>query len=355
MADIPPSPESSFRERPLLALFPPAAAAEPRTSTRVQPQPSPARDHERAYGLSEAPFTQHIDLRFLYVSAEHERVMQELLAAVRRRDGLVTLTGSAGTGKTLLSRAVVDRLDRRTLTSVVTDPVQTIEGLLSIVLANFGVISSGALWRAMEPGRREKLDAALHDFLHSLAPLEAVALLWIDDVERFPDEILQELVALVGGHVKARRLQLVLSGGDSLEQVLGRLDLDAAVGGISTRLTLGPLTEQEIEPYVLRRLDVAGSSHHVSFDDAVSPRVIRLTGGIPAAINALCDRALEFAYVEGVAEIDRDVIDQAADSLDGRAGGRRRWTDAIVLFLVIVVSSATGGSLAALLLRQRVA
>jgi general secretion pathway protein A len=354
--DVPSSPDSSFRQRPLLALFPPVGTADAAPSSRpVQTHATPARDHERAFGLTEAPFAAHADPRFLFPSAEHERATNALLEAVRRRDGVVIVTGAPGCGKTLLSRTILERMDRRTLTSIVADPVRTIEELLSIVLAGFGVISSVALWRANEAGRREKLETALHDFLFSLTPLQAFGVLWIDDIDRFAPALLRELVAVIGGHVKEHRLQLVLVGDNGVDHTLGLFDVDTLAGGVPSRVTVGPLSADEITPYVLHRLDVAGSSRHVSFDDAAAARVRALTGGVPASVNALCDRALEIGHAEGVAELDAAVLEQAAEQLGLGTGTRRRWTDAVIVLLVIVVFSAAGGSAAALLFRQRVA
>jgi general secretion pathway protein A len=353
VSDTPESQESSFRTRPLLALFPPAGTATPRQSAHSVPA-TPARAQERAYGLDEQPFAQSADPRFRYASAEHERITEELLATVRRRDGLVVLSGADGTGKTLFSRTVSERLDRRVLTSVLLEPPKSFEELLSVILANFGVISDVARERAMEPGRREKLVAALHDFLHSLTPLDAFAVLWIDDADQFPDRLLNQLIAVVGGHVAAHQLQLVLAGGSGIDALLERIAPDSTLGGIATRLTLGPLNEDEIAPYIFHRLDVAGSSRHVSFDETVSPRVMRLTGGVPAAVNALCDRALEVGYVEGVAEIDASVIERAAESLDLPADDTR-WTDMLLTVAVSVCGAITGGSIAAFLLHHRVA
>lgn len=355
MIDVPSPSDSSFRQRPLLALFPPAGSADAVPLTRpVHTHATPPRDHERAFGLTEAPFAPHPDPRFLFPSTEHERATDALLEAGRRRDGVVAVSGAPGCGKTLLGRTFLQRADRRTLFALVADPVRTIEELLSIVLAGFGVISSVALWRANEAGRRDKLEATLHDFLFSLTPLQAFAVLWIDDVDRFAPALLGELIATIGTHVKEHRLQLVLVGSDEIDRALAPLNLDTLAGGVSSRVTIGPLAENEITPYILHRLDVAGSSRHVSFDDDVSPRVRVLTDGVPATVNALCDRALEIGYGEGVTEIDRTVIDQAAEQLGLGSGARRRWTHAAVILLVIVVFGAVGGSAAAFLLRERV-
>ena len=64
-----------------------------------------------------------------------------LVAGIRRREGLIVLTGEIGTGKTTLCRSALQQLDRRTFASFVPDPFVSREDLLKMLLVDFGVIS----------------------------------------------------------------------------------------------------------------------------------------------------------------------------------------------------------------------
>jgi type II secretory pathway predicted ATPase ExeA len=70
--------------------------------------------YEPFYGLGEKPFSLSTDPRFLYKSASHTPVFEDVLAGIRRREGLVVLTGEIGMGKTTLCRSVLAALDRKT-------------------------------------------------------------------------------------------------------------------------------------------------------------------------------------------------------------------------------------------------
>ena len=63
--------------------------------------------YEPYYGLREKPFSLSTDPRFLYRSGAHSPVLQDLPAAIRRREGLMVLTGDIGMGKTTLCRSVL--------------------------------------------------------------------------------------------------------------------------------------------------------------------------------------------------------------------------------------------------------
>ena len=61
--------------------------------------------------------------------------------ALERREPLVVVTGEIGTGKTLLCRSVVQKLERRTFLSIIHDPMLERDDLLKQMLQDFGVIS----------------------------------------------------------------------------------------------------------------------------------------------------------------------------------------------------------------------
>ena len=66
-------------------------------------------------------------------------VFDALRAGIRRREGIIVLTGEPGTGKTTLCRSVLEALDRKTFCAFVPDPFVSREDLLKMLLIEFGV------------------------------------------------------------------------------------------------------------------------------------------------------------------------------------------------------------------------
>jgi hypothetical protein len=108
---------------------------------------SGALTYEPFYGLKAKPFSLSTDPRSLYKSPAHSAVLDDLLSAIRRREGIIVLTGEMGTGKTTLCRAALYQLDRKTFTTFVPDPHLSREDLLRMLLVDFGEVSVDDLRR----------------------------------------------------------------------------------------------------------------------------------------------------------------------------------------------------------------
>ena len=380
------SPDGTPR-RALLDLFPPAAgqsarAAPPPAAPARQPAPpilqpvaSPLRPqpprrpsladaivpaeeitYETFYGLSEKPFTLSSDPKFLYHSNAHDRVAQELLSAIRRRDAGVIITGETGVGKTTLCRAVMDQLDRRTLTSFVSDPFVSIEDLVKTVLVDFGVISyadlaSGRLAHAS----LHDLTAALKEFLQSLAALEAFAVVLIDEAHKLPADAIEQVRVLSDMGATQGLMQVVLVGQPKLLQVLNRASVRPLAERASVRETLEPLADDEIPGYILHRLAVAGTPARIEFADASFDRLYELSAGVPRVINLLCDRVLTLGYHASASVIDVTIVDRAAQELDIEAPetGAARAIRIALNVAVLVALMFVGVAAAAFVFRDR--
>src|SRR5439155_15052039 len=71
------------------------------------------------YQLKRAPFQLTPDPAFFFVSASHHAALDALAAGIATRQGLVTLTGVKGVGKTTLVHAYLARVAPPQLTTIV--------------------------------------------------------------------------------------------------------------------------------------------------------------------------------------------------------------------------------------------
>jgi type II secretory pathway predicted ATPase ExeA len=277
--------------------------------------------YEAFYGLTEQPFALSTDPRFLYMSGSHRRAYEELLTGLRRREGLLLLTGETGTGKTTLCRAVLGALGPRTFSAIVLNPYMSASEVLRVILRDFGLVTRdeirrGAFARADTP---QLLDT-LESFLQSLIPLNSYAVLVIDEAQSLSAEVLDRIRMLGSFEQDGQRLlQIVLGGQPGLLDTLQTESLRALNERITRRTALLPLRTEEIEGYIAHRLTVAGRPDAVRFDAEALWLVANLSRGLPRRVNLLCDRALEAGRTEQTTTIGPALVKRAAQAVAGAA------------------------------------
>jgi general secretion pathway protein A len=288
----------------------------------VQPVPSTDQDaplYEAFYGLREQPFALSTDPRFLFMGASHRRAYDELLTGLRRREGLLLLTGETGTGKTTLCRAVLDGLGPRTFSALILNPYMSATEVLRVILRDFGLVSReeirrGAFARADTPTLLDTLES----FLVSLVPLNSYAVVVIDEAQSLAPEVLDQ-VRMLGAYEQdgQRLVQIVLVGQPGLLATVQTEQLRALNERITRRAALAPLPPSEIEGYVRHRLAVAGRGDAVIFDADALSLLTKLSRGLPRRVNLLCDRALEEGRGERATVIGAELIKRAARAVAG--------------------------------------
>jgi len=274
-----------------------------------EPRPS-GLTYEPFYGLREKPFSLTSDSRFFYQSRSHAPAFDDLLNAIRRRESLNVLTGDIGTGKTTLCRAVLESLDRKTFSAFVPDPFASREELLKVLLTDFGVasvddVTSGRLRGAT----RTELSYLLYEFLSTLTPLQACAVVFIDEAQNLSQQLLEEVRILSDAD---GQLQIVLVGQLELRERLKLPEMRQLDQRVSVHCRLQPLDLAGVAGYISHRLHVAGgSSDRVRFTGEAVEAIYLLSGGVPRIINRLCDRALRYGYSKREAEIDAGIVQDA--------------------------------------------
>jgi type II secretory pathway predicted ATPase ExeA len=277
------------------------------------------KGYEVFFGFREPPFSIAPDTRFLFDGASHAAAREQVAHALERREPLVVVTGEIGTGKTLLCRSVVEKLERRTFLSIIHDPMLERDELLKQMLQDFGVISKDRT--RLAPTTRHELVHALQEFLLALVPLHAHAVLVIDEAQHLQPDVMEQLRLVSNVHDAAGTLlQIVLVGQPSLDAVLSRPELRQLKQRVSRHVRLEPLGIAELSQYIDHRLAVArngaASSHGaVTFAPEALSAIWRLSGGTPRVINLLCDRALEAAYEKQAHSVGGPLVDAAAAEL----------------------------------------
>jgi len=249
------------------------------------------------YGFREAPFNITPDPRFLFFSDKHREAFNHVLFGIRERKGFIQITGEVGAGKTTVCRAILTELGPTYKTALILNPMVTATQLMRTVLAELG----------LEPRKLDRtayLEILNRYLLEQAAEGHDVVLL-IDEAQDLDPDLLEQVRLLSNLETDQRKLlQIVLIGQPELRDKLNQKGLRQ-------------LHRFETERYIAHRLRVAGADGRPSFSRWAMRKVHGYSHGVPRLINAVCDKALLYGYVNGTYDLKSRAIGQAIRELEG--------------------------------------
>lgn len=222
-------------------------------------------------------------------------VLDGLVQAALAHDSIVTVTGDAGCGKTMLSQMLAKRLRVAGFDLVyIPQPVYGPQGILDFLLTawklDLGPERSAVqsihaeLLSRQQQGRRV---VVLIDEAHGMRPDTLVALAQLADVPNSTHTL----------------MQLVLFGQPSLQQLLALPSLQALQDKLLYRFALAGWSEVDTRAYVEHRLRTAGWRGGALFHPQALTALIQAAAGHVRHLHVLADKALLAAYAEGAHEV----------------------------------------------------
>jgi len=260
--------------------------------------------YEAFYGLKERPFNKTPDPRFLYQSKKHAEALARLQMAVEDQD-IVLLTGEIGSGKTTLSRALIDSMGDAFRAVLIINPRLSPSQLLRTVALRLGMDEA----TKHKHGLLDGINARLYE-LYEAGTRPALI---IDEAQLIPGKATFEEIRLLTNFQLDDRnlLALVLIGQTELRDRLDRKQYKALRQRIGMSFHLGPLDEAETREYVAYRLKVAGRESPL-FDDGALATLYAHSEGIPRRINVIAGNALLEGFGRGAEMIGAEIIEDVA-------------------------------------------
>ncbi|BAU47951.1 peptidoglycan-binding protein [Sulfurifustis variabilis] len=292
------------------------------------------------FGLRENPFALPPDPRYLYLSLRHQEALAHLMYGITQAGGFVQLTGEVGTGKTMMIRALLERLPENVDVALILYPFLSVEEFVTAILDEF---------RIPRPERPESLKVlidALNRFLIENHGKGRRTVLIIDEAQKLSREVLEQIRLLTNLETtKEKLLQILLVGQPELDHVLAQPDLRQLAQRITARYNLKSLLPKETAEYVIHRLRVAGAKQPIFTRSAIA-LLHRLSGGTPRLINVICDRALLGAYGLGRNVVTSAMVRRGAQEI-GRAAPRRYAIAAGIAAIALLAAGLGGWQLSA--------
>ncbi|HSX81489.1 MAG TPA: AAA family ATPase [Candidatus Saccharimonadia bacterium] len=262
----------------------------------------------RFFNLRESPFNLTPDPRFLFLSAQHEEALTHLLYGIYERKGFIEITGEVGTGKTVLCRALLERLDKTVSTALIFNSYLTKMELLQAITDEFG----------LQPGETTSkgyIDV-LNEYLLNEFAAGHNAVVVIDEAQNLEPTVLEQLRMLSNLETeRVKLLQIILVGQPELHTKLATLQMRQLEQRIAVRFHIHELTRTETEQYLTHRMSVAGAAHTVIWSRRALRLIHHYTGGIPRRINLLCDRVLMTAFVRETHRVSAAIVRRSVQEL----------------------------------------
>jgi general secretion pathway protein A len=289
------------------------------------------------FRLQREPFSIAPDPHFLFMSEAHREALAHLLYGLSGGGGFVLLTGEIGAGKTTVCRCFLDQVPADCDVAYVFNPKLSVVELLQTICDEFHVeVPAGTTIK-------DYVDPLNQFLLRSHASGRHCVLI-IDEAQSLSSEVLEQLRLLTNLETAERKLlQIVLIGQPELRPMLARPELEQLAQRVMARYHLPALSERETADYIRHRLAVAGLSGEMPFDDRALRRIHQLCSGVPRRINLLAGRALLGGYASGHAQIDRRIVERAAQEVfdtPRTRNPRQGWAIAGLAALGIVLAGA---------------
>lgn len=258
----------------------------------------------KALGLTKEPFSTSPDPQFFYHSTSHDTALKRLEIAIRLRRGLSLVLGDVGTGKTTLSRTLLQAFKDEDdfIFHMILDPgyKSEFQFLLSLVRM-FGITPSFKSTLDF----KESLEKYL--FLKGAEQNKTIVLL-IDEGQKITLENLEVLRTLLNYETNEYKLlQLVIMAQVELLPRIKRIR--NFIDRVALKYTINPLDEPETKKMVAFRLAQAGSNGQSNlFTDEAIKLIYEHTQGYPRKIAMLCHDALETAVMRESPAVDIEII-----------------------------------------------
>ena len=268
------------------------------------------------YGLREPPFSITPDPRYVFLSERHRDALAHLLYGVGKggSGGFVQLTGEVGTGKTTLSRLLLEQLPENTRVALLLNPRLSPIEMIETACEELKLDIEG------RRGSLKGLTDALNAYLLDAYAQGLRVVLIVDEAQNLSMDALEQIRLLTNLETPTQKLlQIILLGQPELRDMLQRPELRQLAQRITARYHLTPLDSAETEAYVKHRMAVAGCARP-PFSRLGLRALYQRSGGIPRLINVIADRALMAGYAREQDSIGERLVDRSADeTLPGHA------------------------------------
>ena len=258
--------------------------------------------YQQFFGFNKLPFKITPDERVFFAGAHRQEMLDALLYGIERGEGIITVVGEVGIGKTTLARVLSNRFsDCFAIISIFTPNVSASD-MLRLIAQEAG------LNPALAAGKVELMQL-IRGYCMQIHQQGKRFLLLIDEAQTMLVETIEELRLLSNMQVDDVKLvQVLMFGQPELDRMLNSPELRQVKDRVVFQIHIQPFSRDELADYLAFRLQQAGYKGQYFFSDAVVDAIYQKSQGYARAVNRLADQALMAAFAEQTHQVKVDHV-----------------------------------------------
>lgn len=241
------------------------------------------------FAMKKLPFSLTPDTEFFCSLPSHIEALNVLTFALKSGEALIKIVGEVGTGKTMLCRLVINKLEKSRKVAYIPYPKLSARELKFSLAKELGL-------RITDNCREDQLTQRIQTRLINLNKKYGPVILLIDEAQQLDKEGLETLRLFTNIETENHKLlQIVLFGQPELNKTLNEPDVRQIKQRIVFSYHLKPLTLIQTKNYVNQRLKTA-SEKKIHYGMVANWLTHYYSKGIPRLVNILCHKALMLAF-----------------------------------------------------------
>jgi general secretion pathway protein A len=266
--------------------------------------------YEAFFGLRERPFDLTPNPKFLVLTESHREVLLNLEYGIASRKGITLLLGEAGSGKTTVIRAAMERQPVKVHCVHLHNPTLSRNEFNEMLASQFGLSRQAAQSKAA-------MLAELETLLRARQAEDEKTVLIVDEAQSLPLELLEEIRLLANIETNDEKLMsVIIAGQPELGVRLNERALRQFKQRVALRCELRPLTAQETAAYIVGRIKAAGGVAAEVFTRQAVALMHERAHGIPRTISVIADNALLAGYANGQRPVGLDMVTEICRDFD---------------------------------------
>lgn len=258
--------------------------------------------------IPESVFSISPNPRFFYVTPNVRAAIAKTQYVIRARQGLTTIIGDVGLGKTSLLRLLYNEYDDNPdfTAAFIVNPKQTSEtAFLKAICTEFGVKTKRS---------QRETEYELRAFLVDEYKAARNIVLFIDEAQQLRGPMFEQIRQILNFETDDTKLiNIVLAGQVELRYKLADRSKRALVSRIAVSSTLDALTPEETAGMIDFRCTVAGVKS--PFEPEAVQVIYQWSRGIPREVIKLCAISVQYAALNGLNQIPADLVEMASGDI----------------------------------------